>query len=248
MNGLSQILVTIASLVVAIASVVFLVTSRPKPAKTRAISYYRSVVVIGVLVAGVLAIASGCNRTRISTTHTNLEGYVGQPLRDSVEVLVKAGSTPVEGAAVLFLPKSNHGTASPVAVATDSAGRAKTNWTLGREIGEQRLVATLLGGDSVWISADATARPDPVPTRIKITPDSARLGFVGDIAPFSAEILDQYGDPVSGSVTWSSQKQCVFRAGSYGFAMALAKGTDSIVAEFDGLRATALVKVDTGAR
>ena len=241
MNNLSYNLVTFVGTAVAIGSAVLLVISWVKLATLRA-TWCRFALAIGVLV-GVLAVASQCDRTWISIARANPEGYVGQPLRDSVEVLVKDRSTPVEGATVLFLPMSNHGTASPAAVATDSAGRAKTNWTLGHEIGEQRLVATLLGGDSVWIPADATARPDPVATRIKITPDSAELGFVGDIAPFSAEILDQYGDPLSGSVKWSSKKQCVFRAGSYGFATALASGTDSIVAEFDGLRATAFVRV-----
>lgn len=246
MNNLFQNLVAVLGAMIAVASVALLVTSCVKLATSRA-TWYRFVLAIGVL-AGVLAVASRCDRTRLSISHANPEGYAGQPLRDSVEVLAKTGSTPVEGATVLFLPMSSHGTASPAAVATDSAGRAKTNWTLGREIGAQRLVATIPGGDSVWISVDAPARPDPVPTKIKITPDSAELRFVGDVAPFSAEILDQYGDPVPGAVTWSNERQCVFRAGSYGFATAVGNGADSIVAEFDGLRATALVTVRTGAR
>lgn len=171
--------------------------------------------------------------------------YVGLP--DTVEVLVvEADSMPIEGAPVVFLPMTNHGTVSPATAATDAAGRAKTIWTLGSEAGEQHMVVMVLGVDSVWIPASAKAREEPVPTKIKITPASAVLRFVGDIAPFSAEILDQYDTPFPGSVTWSSKRQCFFRAGSYGFATARRSGTDSIVATFGGVRATAPVVVRIG--
>ncbi len=172
-------------------------------------------------------------------------GYVGQPLPSPVAVQVQTNSVPMEGATVMFAPTSG-GTATPDAVATDSAGRAQTVWTLGCRSGKQTLVARVLGGGSM--SIPATARPASVPTRIEITPDSAKLTSVGDTAGFSARLLDQCDNEFPGKVVWSSIRQCVFKAGSDGLATALRMGTDSIVATFGNLRATAPVTVESGAR
>lgn len=189
---------------------------------------------------------SHCNRATVTPTGgTDQIGYIGQPLPDPVEVLVQTNSGVATGATVVFAPRRGHGTASPDTAVVDSTGRAQTVWTLGNEAEEQHMEARV-DGNSVWIIAEA--REAPVATEIEITPDSAVLAFVGDVASFSAEILDQYGDPFPGSVTWSSQRQCIFRAGSHGFAIARQTGADSIVAVFDGLRATALVRVQSDAR
>ena len=174
-------------------------------------------------------------------------GYVGQPLPDTVEVMVQTKFGVAAGATVVFAPtSSDHGTAGPATAVADSTGRARTVWTLGDKTGEQHMLASVVGGNSVWIIAKA--REQPVPRKIKITPDSAVLRFVGDIAPFTAEILDQHGDPFPGSITWSNNRQCIFRTGSSGFAIARKTGVDSIVAVFDTLRATAPVRVDIGGR
>ena len=209
-------------------------------------------VVVAILVLSVLWLLQALHpdgpRLTLLGSADQVVGYVGQPLPDPVEVLVETESGSVPGAIVVFAPMSGDGTATPYVVATDSAGRAKTIWTLGSRSGEQKLVARVLGGDSAWITVQATDREEPAPTTIKITPDSAVLRFVGDIAPFTAEILDQHGDPFPGSITWSNEQQCIFRAGSYGFAIARQNGVDSIVAAFDTLRATAPVRVDIGGR
>ena len=201
------------------------------------------------LLVVVLLWLSHCNRATVTPTGgADQIGYVGQPLPVPVEVLVQTNSGIAEGATVVFAPMRGHGTANPDAALADSAGRAQTVWTLGSKAGEQRMAARVLGGNSVWITAEASARDEPVATDIKITPDSALLAFAGDIVPFSAEITDQYGDPFPGSVTWSSKQQCIFRAGRYGFAIARATGVDSIVAVFDTLRATAPVRVEIDGR
>ncbi len=94
-------------------------------------------------------------------------GYVGQPLPDPVAVQVQTNSGSVEGTTVVFAPTSGDGTATPDAVVTDSAGRAQTIWTLGSQSGQQTLVARVLGGGSISITA--TAQPAPTEN----TPDSA---------------------------------------------------------------------------
>ena len=221
-------------------------------AKYMALRILASSVVAAILVLSALwllqALRPDGPRLTVLGSTDQADGYVGQPLPDPVEVLVETESGSVPGAIVVFAPMSGDGTATPYVVATDSAGRAKTVWTLGSRSGEQKLVARVLGGDSAWITVPAMDREEPVAVKIKITPDSAVLRFVGDIAPFTAEILDQHGDPFPGSVTWSNKRQCVFRAGSYGFAIAKETGVDSMVAAFDTLRATAPVRVEIGGR
>ena len=75
---------------------------------------------------------------------------------------------------------------------------------------------------------------------------ASRVATFTTTALVSPGILDQYDTPFPGSVTWSSKRQCFFRAGSYGFATARRSGTDSIVATFGGVRATAPVVVRIG--
>ena len=200
-------------------------------------------ILISLLVGGIMDRSPHVTPTR----GADQMGYVGQPLPDTVEVMVQTKSGVAAGATVVFAPTNrDHGTTGPATAVADSTGRARTVWTLGDKIGEQHMLASVVGGNSVWIIAKA--REQPVPRRIKITPDSAVLRFVGDIAPFTAEILDQHGDPFPGSITWSNEQQCIFRAGSYGFAIARQNGVDSIVAAFDTLRTTAPVRVDIGGR
>ena len=119
----------------------------------------------------VLTIAFGGNISSRGPTvvPANQIGHVGQPLPSPVAVQVQTNSGSVEGATVVFAPTSGDGTATPDAVVTDSAGRAQTVWTLGSQPGKQTLVARVLGGGSMSITATA----HPVPPGIEITPDSA---------------------------------------------------------------------------
>jgi len=212
--------------------------------RVAAISLVLTIVVL--LILWLLPPEDGPRLTLLGPTD-QVVGHVGQSLSDPVEVLVQTESGAVPGAVVVFAPTSGHGTATPYVAATDSTGRASAVWTLGSRSGAQKLVARVLGGDSAWITVQAVPpREEPEPTMINITPDSAVLRFVGDIAPFRAEVLDQYGDPFPGSITWSNKRPCIFSAGSYGFAIARKTGVDSIVAAFDTLRSTAPVRVQIG--
>ncbi len=69
-----------------------------------------------------------------------------------------AGGSPVGGATVMFTPGEGHGTADPAEAVTDSAGLARTIWTLGEVAGDQTLQATL--GDAALGVVAHTINPD----------------------------------------------------------------------------------------
>ena len=70
---------------------------------------------------------------------------LGAVLTEPVVVpLEDAGGSPVEGATVVFTPGEGHGAADPTESVTDSAGMARTVWTLGEAVGDQTLHAAVL--------------------------------------------------------------------------------------------------------
>ncbi len=83
----------------------------------------------------------------------------------------------------------------------------------------------------------------PAPTTIAITPGSATLTALGATASFSAEVLDQNGDPYGGSVAWSSGDESVFTVDSDGTATARANGVAILSASFAGVKGTVTVTV-----
>ena len=69
----------------------------------------------------------------------------GTALPERVVVRVEdAGGSPVRGATVAFTPGEGHGTVDPAEAVTDTAGLARTAWTLG-EADEQTLTAAVAG-------------------------------------------------------------------------------------------------------
>ena len=70
-------------------------------------------------------------------------GLAAQALPDSVAVIVTDDTgQPVWGAAVRFDPEAGSGSADPAATITDSLGLASAVWTLGPEVGAQRLAVS----------------------------------------------------------------------------------------------------------
>ncbi len=66
---------------------------------------------------------------------------------------VDAGGSPVEGVTVVFAAGEGHGTADPAEAVTDTAGLARTLWTLGDAEGQQTLAASVAAGPSAEIAA-----------------------------------------------------------------------------------------------
>ena len=69
-----------------------------------------------------------------------------------------AGGSPVSGATVVFMPDEGHGTVDPAEAVTDSAGLARTVWTLGEAAGDQTLRAAV--GDVAVEALAHTTNPD----------------------------------------------------------------------------------------
>lgn len=69
-----------------------------------------------------------------------------------------AGGSPVSGATVAFTPDDGHGTVDPAEAVTDSAGLARTVWTLGEAAGDQTLRAAV--GDVAVEALAHTTNPD----------------------------------------------------------------------------------------
>jgi hypothetical protein len=120
------------------------------------------------------------------------EGSVGAVLKPLPElrVLDRAGN-PVPGVAVTLLPSS--GTVTDSVPATDSIGRVRLVWTLGRNAGLQRITARVEG----------VARPVEISARARAAAP-ANLAFVTPkagsekraIQSLDVDLTDAYGNPV----------------------------------------------------
>ncbi len=101
------------------------------------------------------------------------------------------------------------------------------------------MVLAACGGD------DDPVEPDPpVADAIAISPASVTLTSVGETAQFTASVTDQYGDPFTATVTWSSSDNEVFTVSPSGVVTATATGTGTVTAAVGNLSATASVTVN----
>lgn len=86
-------------------------------------------------------------------------GPAGEPLADSLAVKVTdAFGNAISGATVTFTPRSGSGSVGRTSVSTNSAGLAKTSWTLGPTAGTDSVdvAVTGLAGDPIVFTATAT--------------------------------------------------------------------------------------------
>ena len=169
------------------------------------------------------------------------EGQVvppGRPLPEPVVVRVAdGGGSPIEGVAVAF---AGDGAADPSSAVTDTAGVARTTWTLGETEGAQTLTAAVADGPSAQITA--TAEP-PRPVGISVSPEAVALDYLGATAAFVATITDQYGEAYASAVAWSSSDAGVAGVDSDGLVTAVGNGTATVAASFQGLSDSASVSV-----
>jgi plastocyanin len=82
----------------------------------------------------------------------------GEPLPDSLRVLVTRDSEPVEGVTVLWA--TTEGSVSPTVARTGPDGRAATMWTTMPAFAEQFASARVEGGPTLGYTAIATPDPD----------------------------------------------------------------------------------------
>jgi hypothetical protein len=121
------------------------------------------------------------------------EGSVGSVLKPLPELrVVDRAGNPVPGVAVTLLPSS--GTLTDSVPATDSTGRVRVSWTLGRSAGLQRMTARVEGvARPVEISARARAAAPANLTFVTPKPGTEKRA----IQSLDVDLTDGYGNPVA---------------------------------------------------
>ena len=100
-------------------------------------------------------------------------------------------------------------------------------------------VAGCGGGDTGPVTPDEPPRP----TTITISPESANLNYISQVATFSATVRDQYGAAMAVTVTWSSSDETVFTVDTTGRVTSTGNGSGSLQASVDAINATASITV-----
>jgi Big-like domain-containing protein len=121
------------------------------------------------------------------------EGTVGTVLKPLPELrVVDRAGNPVPGVAVTLQPSS--GTVTDSAPATDSTGRVRVSWALGRTAAPQRMTARVEGVvRPVEISARARAAGPANLTFVTPKPGTANRA----IQSLDVDLTDAYGNPVA---------------------------------------------------
>lgn len=111
---------------------------------------------------------------------------------------------PIAGAPVYFATADGQGRVDPETALTDSAGRARTTWTLGDTPGPQRLFARTERLDSAMT---VLAEADPVAANVRhVLIGDGQVGPVGDTLPqpVGVRVTDSTGRALSEiPVTWT---------------------------------------------
>jgi hypothetical protein len=166
-------------------------------------------------------------------------GAPGQPLPQPVVVRVlDVNGSPRPDAVVNFLVHDG-GSAEPMQARTDTAGYARTTWTLGTATGTQEMRVSGTGGT---LAVTANALTPPSVTSVTISPDSLVLA-IGAMAAFTTTAHDAAGGTVPGTATWTSSDTAVARVDATGKVTAVAAGTVTVTATIAGVSATAQVRV-----
>jgi adhesin/invasin len=121
------------------------------------------------------------------------EGRVSKVLKPPVELraLDRAGN-PVPGVAVMLLPA--HGSVDDSVVTTDSTGRVRVSWTLGRTAGVHRMTARIEGIDRP-VEISARARPAAPANLAFVEPKAGTASRA--VQSLDADVTDAYGNPVA---------------------------------------------------
>jgi hypothetical protein len=132
-------------------------------------------------------------------------GSVGLPLPQTIVLrATDLQGNPVAGAVLRLLPAA--GKSADGELTTDSTGRAKVVWTLGRTAGLQRLTARLQG-DTAETEITAVARPGKAVKLAFVNPPESGKPGRALPKPLVVQVTDSYGNPLAGQTV-------VFKAGS----------------------------------
>ena len=167
-------------------------------------------------------------------------GVPGQVVTASVTVRAPDG-TAVEGVAVQWAVAAGGGSVAAARTHSDVQGQATVAWTLGPQVGEQALQATVAGAAApLRLAAQVAARPRAV----VFAADTVRFmgeGHVVHVPPYLRP-----GTAPGDTVTWATQHGRIQRVaeGPYAFR-AVSQGEDRLIAHFHGDADTVAVLVES---
>jgi probable HAF family extracellular repeat protein len=186
--------------------------------------------------------------TATAASAVTLEKTGGDAQADTVlatlprPLVVKAtdlNGNPVAGALVAWTLGSDAGTVSPSITRTDSAGEARSVWTLGRRVGVQE-AAVSSAGRTLRFTATATLGRI---ASLQLTPDSLLLSYPRS-GTFHPLARDASGAALpEPSCTWSSSDARVAVVSATGEASTVADGRATITALCGNARVSAPVRV-----
>lgn len=128
-----------------------------------------------------------------------------------------------------------HGSSQP------AVGRAM----MGGNVIRNRVTLLAVAGLAAVALVSACEEPEEParPVSITVEPPAAQLTWLGETVVFRASIKDQHGAPYPGTVTWASSDEALFTIDAGGTVTAVASGSGTVTATFEGLSGTATVEV-----
>jgi outer membrane autotransporter protein len=158
-------------------------------------------------------------------------GTVNTPLPEDLSVnLALPAAKGLAGVPVQWQILTGGGSLAATTSTSDAQGKASNRWTLGAQVGEQSVQATLPGGQQVVFRATAQAEGGLVGTLRIVSGTPQTLPTHAPSAPLVVEVVDAAGQPLSGVlIEWAGDAQKVSlrddsnRTGSDGRASNIAK-------------------------
>jgi hypothetical protein len=152
-----------------------------------------------------LAIASGCgsDTTAPDVTPATVSVATAAPATLAVGRLVTPAPTvvvrnragaPLSGVPVVFTVDAGGGTLATSTVTTGTDGTASAAWTLGRNVGPNRVLATVAGLPPVAFNVDAVAGP---PVQM-FTVGGRQTVYGGRALSIGVAIVDEFDNPIVG--------------------------------------------------
>jgi adhesin/invasin len=140
-------------------------------------------------------------------------GTVGQTLGTPISVHVTDANGNAMSGVLVSWSVLKGGSVDSSTSLTDAGGDAVTHWTLGTAAGIDSLEALVSDGVTTTITATANAGATASLTKVSGDVQNVTAGTAGQ--PFVVEVMDQYGNAVSGAtVTWSTNGGGSLSAGS----------------------------------
>ena len=162
---------------------------------------------------------------------------------DPIALIAKvldAGGHAVPGTTVTWGTSS--GSISPATATTDASGQTSAQWTPGKVAGSQTATASVSGVGSATFTATITAGPL---AKIRLTPDTTKLGAPGTTGQLATAGYDAFDNPVSGfTLTYTTDDPAVATVNGNGLVTSVNTGTTTVRATSGAVSASAIVIVN----